>query len=101
MNFLNNVKKEDMLDEEYKKLVEDICEPRSCVYTEDNKFYRWSENDKVYWVVNDPPALGRWRFTFDRKKIYDFWGGSFLKELTKEEKEIFYKENPHLADFYK
>lgn len=99
MNFLNNVKKEDMLDEEYKKLVEDICEPRSCVYTEDNKFYRWSENDKIYWVVSN--IIGDFRFSFDKKTIYNFFGGDYPNKLTKEEKEIFDKENPYLADFYK
>ena len=99
MNFLNNVKKEDMLDEEYKKLVEDICEPISCVYTEDNKFYRWSENDKIYWVVSN--IIGDFRFSFDKKTIYNFFGGDYPNKLTKEEKEIFDKENPYLADFYK
>lgn len=85
-----------MTFEELKKQV-DEAEEISVIYTEDNKFKRRS-TDKIYWVVSN--IIGDFRFSFDRKKIYNFFGGDYPSKLTKEEKEIFDKENPELADFF-
>lgn len=64
-----------------------------------NKFYKENPNDKIYWV-DDREKVGEWLFSFDRKKIYNMFA-DYPHNLTKEEKEIFDKENPYWADFFK
>lgn len=62
-------------------------------------FYKNNPSDKVTWVYisGRENALA---FTFDKKRIY-FLFGDYLDNLTPEEKEIFDKENPFWADFFK
>ena len=59
------------------------------------EFYR-NDGDKIWNVDDESPLVGRFEFTFDKKKIYSFWE-DYPQNLTKEEKEIFDKENPHWA----
>ena len=64
-----------------------------------NNFYKNNEDDLIYWVDN-PDEAGTWEFTFDKKKIYNMFR-DYPHELTKEEVEIFDKENPYWAEFFK
>lgn len=64
-----------------------------------NNFYKNNEDDLIYWVDN-PDEVGTWEFTFDKKKIYNMFR-DYPHELTKEEVEIFDKENPYWAEFFK
>lgn len=59
------------------------------------EFYKEKETDIIYWL----PArfLDDIRFTFDKKKIYNFWP-DYPEKLTSEEIEIFKRENPILAE---
>ena len=69
---------------------------------QDNKekhFYKKNENDKVLWV-RDPEQKGVHEFTFDKQKIYNLFK-DYPWALTADEKEIFDKENPYWADFFK
>lgn len=61
------------------------------------KFTKDNPDDKIKWVDN-PETKGEFLFTFDEKKIYNLFR-DYPQNLTKEEKEIFDKENPYWKDF--
>ena len=50
------------------------------------------------WVRN-PNQKGSHKFTFDGKKIYDLFS-DYPHNLTKQEKELFDKENPYWVQFF-
>ena len=62
-------------------------------------FYKKNEDDKIWWVDN-PDKIGVNLFTFDKQKIYNLFK-DYPWALTTEEREIFDKENPYWADFFK
>ncbi|MEG0998877.1 MAG: hypothetical protein RSC99_10035 [Clostridiales bacterium] len=71
-------------------------------------FYKENENDKI-WQVDEIEKIdgneisyvrGKLLYSFDKKKIYNLWT-DYPWELTKEEKNLFDKENPYWADFFK
>lgn len=75
-------------------------------------FYKEKPTDKIYWVdffketIDNKgkrgyeKVLGTYAVSFDKKKILyifkDYPGG-----FSKEEKELFDKENPYWAEFFK
>jgi hypothetical protein len=63
-----------------------------------NKYYKNNESDKVWWVNND--AIGVWEFSFDQKTVYNMFQ-DYPWKLTPEQKEIFDRENPFWADYFK
>ena len=63
-----------------------------------NKFRKKKETNKIWWLETD--AIGIHEFTFDKKKIFNLFQ-DYPWKLTKEQKEIFDKENPFWADFFK
>lgn len=64
------------------------------------EFYKEHPTDKVYWVDNKRDLVGIIEFSFDKKKIYNLFS-DYPNKLSTEEKEIFDKENPFWADFFK
>jgi hypothetical protein len=62
-------------------------------------FYKKNENDVVWWVDNID-KVGEHLFSFDKKKIYNLFS-DYPHNLSKEEVEIFNKENPYWSDFFK
>ena len=62
-------------------------------------FYNKNENDTIWWIEN-PDTIGEHLFSFDKKKIYNLFK-DYPYNLTLEEKEIFDKENPYWANFFK
>lgn len=62
-------------------------------------FYKKNENDTIWWVEKTD-KIGEHLFTFDKLKVYNLFK-DYPYELSKEEKEIFDKENPYWADFFK
>lgn len=78
------------------------------------EFYKNHKNDKVWWVEHyiildkDRPItsdnvdklLGELLISFDKKNIFNLWI-DYPHKLTKEQKEIFDKENPFWRDFFK
>lgn len=59
-----------------------------------------SENElQVKWIEN-PEKIGEMIFTFDGKKVFNLFQ-DYPYALTKEQKEIFDKENPFWTDFFK
>jgi len=64
-----------------------------------NDFYKNNPSDIICWVDNSE-KIGEWLFSFDKKKIYNMFE-DYPQNLTKYEKEVFDKENPEWADFFK
>lgn len=62
-------------------------------------FYKESPKDVIWWVDN-PDQKGAWLFSFDKKNVFNMFQ-DYPAKLTKEQKEIFDKENPYWADFFK
>lgn len=63
------------------------------------EFYKENPNDKVYWVDNTD-VIGEFLFSFDKKVVFNLFA-DYPHNLTKEQKEIFDKENPYWANFFK
>lgn len=64
-----------------------------------NNFYKNNETDKIFWVDN-VEDVGVWLFSFDKEKFFNMFE-DYPQKLTKEQKEIFDKENPFWKDFFK
>lgn len=62
--------------------------------------YRLYDKEKGFIDGNIDVILGERLFSFDKKKIYNLWT-DYPYKLTKEEKEIFDKENPYWKEFFK
>ena len=62
-------------------------------------FYKEKLKDKVWWI-NSLDEYGPLYFSFDKSEVYNYWS-DYPQKLTKEEKEIFDKENPYWANFGK
>lgn len=62
------------------------------------KFYKKKSGDKVWWVETD--EIGTNLFSFDKKKVYNLFK-DYPHNLSKEEVEIFDKENPYWANFFR
>lgn len=63
-----------------------------------DNWYKNEENDKVWWLDNSD-TIGEFIFSFDRKKTFNLYTDYPLK-LSKEEKEIFDKENPFWENYF-
>lgn len=78
------------------------------------EFYKENPKDKIWKVThyilhdknkgfveeNIDLIRGEILFSFDKKKIYNAWK-DYPYNLTKEEKELFDKENPYWKEFFK
>ena len=62
-------------------------------------FYKKNENDIIWWC-DEIDSFGQYLFSFDKKKIFNLFE-DYPHNLTKEQKEIFDKENPFWVDFFK
>ena len=63
------------------------------------KFYKEKETDTIWWV-DTSGRVGEWIFSFDKKKVFNMFQ-DYPHKLTKEQKEIFDRENPYWANFFK
>lgn len=62
------------------------------------EFYKEKESDKVYWVDNQD-TIGRFLFSFDKKKIYNLFQ-DYPDKLNEEERAVFDRENPYWVEFF-
>lgn len=62
-------------------------------------FYKKNKNDIIWWIDN-LDTRGEFLFSFDKKKIYNLFK-DYPYNLSKIEKDIFDKENPYWAEFFK
>lgn len=65
----------------------------------DKHFYKENETDLIWWVDN-PEQIGVMLFSFDRKTVFNLFA-DYPQKLTSEQKEIFDRENPYWAEFFK
>lgn len=61
-------------------------------------FYKNNKNDVIWWTDN-LESVGEHLFSFDKKKIYNLFS-DYPHNLSKDEVEIFDKENPYWRDFF-
>ena len=62
----------------------------------------WCKNngsDAVWWK-DTPDSVGEWMFSFDKKQEFNLFA-DYPHNLTAERVQIFDKENPEWADFFK
>lgn len=64
-------------------------------YTNGLDLYKASADRKI-WQVETPNKKGEFLFTFDKKKVFNFFH-DYPEKLTDEEIAIFEKEYPELA----
>lgn len=65
-----------------------------------NNWYKENESDKIWWLDNGEEVKGEFVFSFDKKESFNLFA-DYPHKLTKEQKEIFDKENPFWADYFK
>ena len=65
-----------------------------------DRWYKENPDDKIWWLDNSDEIEGEWIFSFDKKTRFNMFR-DYPKKLSKEQKEIFDKENPYWADFFK
>ena len=87
---------------------EDHVQQKSCVISKKyekrssevpNIWYKNKETDTIWWK-DDPTVIGVWIFSFDKTTEFNMFH-DYPYKLTKEQKQIFDKENPEWADFFK
>lgn len=68
------------------------------------EFYKEHPSDKVWWVdeyyEDGYQSKGPLLISFDKKKIFNLFS-DYPHALTKDQKELFDKENPYWANFFK
>ena len=64
-----------------------------------SNFHKDGKTSQVWWVERID-SVGEFLFSFDRKKIYNLFA-DYPHNLTEDEIEIFDKENPYWADFFR
>lgn len=66
----------------------------------ENRWYKEEETDRIWWLDNGDEVRGVFIFSFDKKKQYNLFQ-DYPHNMTSEEVEVFNKENPFWADFFK
>ena len=87
---------EDLIDTDiqYGVFVDDDIQQKSLL----GDFYKKNKNDVIWWTDN-LESVGEHLFSFDKKKIYNLFK-DYPHNLTKEQVEIFDRENPYWSDFF-
>ena len=70
-----------------------------CEALNNDVFYKENPDDKIFWVDN-PDNVGERLFSFDKKTVFNLFA-DYPHKLTREQKEVFDRENPYWADFFK
>ena len=64
-----------------------------------SEFYKEKTTNQIWWLDNANDAVGVFVFSFDRKNLFNLFE-DYPWKLTKEQKEIFDRENPYWAEFF-
>lgn len=73
--------------------------PETTYFTMAYDFYKENDTDRIWWV-DTVDTIGRYLFSFDRKKIYNLFS-DYPHKLSAEEKRIFDEENPYWKAFFR
>ena len=65
-----------------------------------NSWYKNNETDVIWWLDNADEKVGEWIFSFDKVHTFNMFA-DYPHNLTPEQKDIFDKENPYWANFFK
>ena len=63
-------------------------------------WYKENEDDEIWWLYNQDEVIGEFVFSFDKKKEYNMFA-DYPHNMTEKEVEIFNKENPYWANFFR
>lgn len=63
------------------------------------RLYKQNKGDKIWWIDNTK-TKGEHLFTFDKETIFNLFQ-DYPYKLTEEQREIFDKENPFWADYFR
>jgi len=63
-------------------------------------WYKENEDDKIWWLYNQNEVVGEFVFSFDKKKEYNMFA-DYPHNMTAKEVDIFNKENPYWANFFR
>ena len=66
----------------------------------DGVIFHKEDKGNIVWWVEDPNDIGTLAFSFDRHKIFYLFH-DYPYKLSPIQKEIFDRENPYWADFFK
>lgn len=61
-------------------------------------FIKNNKSDKIWWLI-DTEVRGEFVFTFDKKELFYLYRD--YDKMTAKQKQIFDRENPFWADFFK
>lgn len=64
-----------------------------------DRWYKENDDDIIWWLDNADEVKGEFVFSFDKETTFNLFA-DYPHKLTKEQKEIFDKENPYWADFF-
>lgn len=64
-----------------------------------DRWYKDNPDDKIWWLDNGDEVTGEFVFSFDKETQFNLFA-DYPHNLTKEQKEIFDKENPYWADYF-
>ena len=62
-------------------------------------FYKKDAADTIWWTANTE-SVGEHLFSFDKKQVFNLFR-DYPEKLTKEQLEVFNKENPDWANFFR
>ena len=65
-----------------------------------DKWYKNEPTDKIWWLENKKKKVGEWIFSFDKVHTFNMFA-DYPHKLSSKQKEIFDKENPYWANFFK
>lgn len=63
-------------------------------------WYKEEPNGKIWWLDNGNEKTGEFVFSFDKKTRFNLFA-DYPYKLTAKQKEIFDKEEPYWANFFK
>ena len=63
-------------------------------------WYKEEPNSKIWWLDNGNEKTGEFVFSFDKKTRFNLFA-DYPYKLTTKQKEIFDKEEPYWANFFK
>lgn len=66
----------------------------------ENRWYKNEETDSIWWLDNGDAVKGVFVFSFDKRKQYNLFR-DYPHNMSAEEVEVFDRENPFWADFFK